>query len=94
MDPRLRLAFSTLRGLVIILVCLFAPTAWAVLSGHGEILGQPILVTQPRERVNSRVMEIAQLSRYEQASGSAGPVRVDFRFRPRRSTLRPPPWLT
>lgn len=59
-------------------------------DGAGARFEQPILVTQPRDRVNSGVLDQPELSRYEQASGSAGPVRVDFRVSPAPLDLAAP----
>ena len=56
----------------------------------GARLVQPILVTQPRDRVNSGAMGMAQFSRFEMASGSAGPIRVDFRVSPAPLDLAAP----
>jgi hypothetical protein len=59
--------------------------------GHdGPRFVQPILVAQPRDRVNSGAMEMPQFSRYEMASGSDGPIRVDFRVSPAPLDLAAP----
>jgi hypothetical protein len=59
-------------------------------AGTGARFVQPILVTQPRERVNSGAMEMPEFSRYEMASGSTGPIRVDFRVSPAPLDLAAP----
>jgi hypothetical protein len=51
---------------------------------------QPILVTQPRARVNAGVLDQPQFSRYEEVSGSTGQLRVDFRVSPAPLDLAAP----
>ena len=59
-------------------------------SRPAALFEQPIIVTQPRERLNAGVVEEAEFSRYEQAAGVSGPLRVDFRVRPTPLDLATP----
>ena len=52
-------------------------------SGHPDpTLRQPMIVTQPRDRLNSGVIEESEFGRYEETTAVSGPVRVDFRVHP------------
>jgi hypothetical protein len=59
-------------------------------GGANARFSQPILVTQPRSRVNSGVLDQPEFSRFEEASASTGPVRVDFRVSPAPLDLAAP----
>jgi hypothetical protein len=43
---------------------------------------QPIIVTQPRDRLNAGVIDESEFGRNEEAAGTSGALRVDFRVRP------------
>lgn len=51
---------------------------------------QPIIVTQPRDRLNAGVVDESEFSRYEEVTGISGAVRVDFRVHPTPLDLAAP----
>jgi hypothetical protein len=51
---------------------------------------QPVLVTQPRDRLNAGVVDEPQFSRYEEVTASDGNVQVDFRVLPTPLDLAAP----
>ena len=53
-------------------------------------LVQPILVTQPRDRVNAGLVDEPLLSRFEEAVTVEGPIRVAFRVHPTPLDLAAP----